>query len=139
MKYAVALSLLPASLLACQNVSDATHHQTPLAPAAPARPPAAAPPAIAGVTPVSGDFAIKNFTFASGEKLPELRIHYMTLGTVRRDATGHVTNAVLVMHGTTDTGEHFADKSFADVLFGPGQALDLIKYYVILPDGIGHG
>src|SRR3954463_8991724 len=106
---------------------------------APAKRPPPPPQAIAGVTPVAGDFAIKGFAFTSGEKLPELRIHYLTLGTARRDAAGHVTNAVIVMHGTTGSGLQFARPQFADVLFGPGQALDLTKYYVILPDDIGHG
>ena len=86
-----------------------------------------------------GDLQIKDFAFASGEKLPLLRIHYVTLGTARRDAAGHVTNAVLILHGTTGSGLSFARKPFADVLFGPGQPLDLTRYYVILPDGIGHG
>ena len=89
--------------------------------------------------PVPGDFTIKDFTFASGEKLPELRIHYMTLGTAKRDAAGRVSNAVLIMHGTTGSGQQFSRKQFADVLFGPGQPLDLARYYVILPDDIGHG
>jgi len=109
----------------------------PLATLAPR--PTAAPGPIAGVTPVQGDFRRKDFVFTSGETLPELRIHYMTLGTARRDASGHVTNAVLIMHGTTGSGQQFARKQFADVLFGPGQALDLQRYYVILPDDIGHG
>jgi homoserine O-acetyltransferase/O-succinyltransferase len=115
-------------------------------PSAPAQPPGqpssatpATPKTIAGVTPVAGDFTIKDFAFTSGEKLPELRIHYMTLGTPRRDAGGHLTNAVLIMHGTTGSGQQFARKQFADELFGPGQPLDLTRYYVILPDDIGHG
>ena len=135
-----------ALLVACRNPGDEPKPAPPDPPAAshpsPA-PPAPAPstPAgpIAGVTPVSGDYRVKDFVFTSGEKLPELRTHYMTLGTARRDATGHVTNAVLIMHGTTGSGQQFARKQFADVLFGPGQALDLARYYVILPDGIGHG
>jgi len=89
--------------------------------------------------PVAGDFQIKDFAFTSGETLPTLRIHYMTLGTPRRDAAGHVTNAILVLHGTTGSGQQFARKQFADELFGPGQPLDLTRYYVILPDDIGHG
>ena len=115
------------------------------APAAPPATPAAAPatpadPAmIAGVTTAPGDFKIKDFAFTSGDKLPELRIHFMTLGTAKRDAQGHVTNAVIVLHGTTGSGQQFARKQFADELFGPGQPLDLNKYYVILPDDIGHG
>jgi homoserine O-acetyltransferase len=94
---------------------------------------------IGGVAPVSGDFTVKDFAFTSGEKLRELRIHYMTLGTAKRDPAGHVTNAVLIMHGTTGSGQQFARQQFADVLFGPGQPLDLARYYVILPDDIGHG
>jgi homoserine O-acetyltransferase len=89
--------------------------------------------------PVPGDFKVKDFTFASGEKLPELGIHYMTLGKPQRDAAGHVTNAVLIMHGTTGSGQQFARKQFADTVFGPGQVLDLTRWYVILPDDIGHG
>lgn len=89
--------------------------------------------------PVPGDFILKDFTFTSGEKLPELRIHYMTLGTAKRDASGRVSNAVLIMHGTTGSGQQFSRKQFADVLFGAGQPLDLSRYYVILPDDIGHG
>jgi homoserine O-acetyltransferase len=115
----------------------------PDAPAAPPAPAAAKPAApaklIGGVAPVEGDFKIKDFAFTSGEKLAELRIHYMTLGTPARDASGRVTNAVIVMHGTTGSGAQFARAQFADELYGPGQPLDLTKYYVILPDDIGHG
>ncbi len=89
--------------------------------------------------PVLGDFKIKDFGFTSGEKLPEVSIHYMTLGTAKRDAAGHITNAILLMHGTTGSSQQFMRKSFTDTLFGPGQALDLTRYYVILPDDIGHG
>ena len=63
----------------------------------------------------------------------------MTLGTPKRDAAGQTTNAVLVMHGTTGSGRQFERKQFADVLFGKGQPLDLTRYFVILPDDIGHG
>jgi homoserine O-acetyltransferase len=89
--------------------------------------------------PLEGDFVIKNFRFTSGETLPELRMHYRTLGTPRKDAQGGVTNAVLVMHGTGGTGGQFTGRNFAGELFGPGQPLDASKYYIILPDDIGHG
>ena len=146
MKRLVVLALL----VACRKSSDEPRPPPPLpaappaAPAAPApaRPPSTVRPAavpIGGVMPVAGDFQIKDFAFTSGEKLPELRIHYMTLGAARRDAAGRVTNAVIVMHGTTGSGQQFARPQFADELFGPGQPLDLTKYYVILPDDIGHG
>lgn len=88
---------------------------------------------------VPGDFVLRDFRFASGEVLPELRIHYRTLGRPRRDAGGHTRNAVLLLHGTTGTGEQFLSPSFAGELFGPGQLLDTARYYLILPDGIGHG
>jgi homoserine O-acetyltransferase len=90
-------------------------------------------------TPKQADFVIKGFKFADGESLPELRIHYYALGTPQKDASGRVTNAVLIMHGTTGSGEQFLNDNFAGVLFVPGGLLDAAKYYIILPDGIGHG
>src|SRR5438876_11919211 len=86
-----------------------------------------------------GDFAITDFRFVSGERLPELGLHYVTLGTPRRDAAGMVVNAVLILHGTTGTGRTFLSPNFADELFGPGQPLDTEKYLVVLPDSLGHG
>jgi homoserine O-acetyltransferase/O-succinyltransferase len=85
------------------------------------------------------DFVIRNFVFSSGDTLPELRLHYVTLGRPSRDAGGTVRNAVLVLHGTTGSGGGFISRTFAGELFGPGQLLDTARYYVILPDGIGHG
>ncbi|MHB8502439.1 MAG: alpha/beta fold hydrolase [Candidatus Acidiferrales bacterium] len=86
-----------------------------------------------------GDHVIHNFQFHSGESLPELRLHYTTLGKPVRDAAGRTTNAVLILHGTGGTGHQFLQPQFAGVLFGPGQLLDASRYYIILPDGIGHG
>ncbi|HEY1555314.1 MAG TPA: alpha/beta fold hydrolase [Kofleriaceae bacterium] len=94
---------------------------------------------VGGVAPVEGNVELPGFRFASGESLPSLRIHYTTLGTLQRDAAGHATNAVLVMHGTTGSGHQFFAPQFADELFGPGQPLDARRYYIILPDDIGHG
>ncbi len=85
------------------------------------------------------DYVIKSFSFASGETLPELRIHYRTFGAPKKNAQGMVTNAVLVMHGTGGTGAQFVGRGFAGELFMPGQPLDATKYYIILPDDIGHG
>jgi homoserine O-acetyltransferase len=90
-------------------------------------------------TPVSGDFVIHDFHFASGETLPDLKIHYRTIGSPRKDARGIVRNAVLILHGTTGSGKAFLSDNFAGVLFGPGQLLDAAKYYLILPDSVGHG
>jgi homoserine O-acetyltransferase/O-succinyltransferase len=87
----------------------------------------------------AGDYVIRDFQFASGEKLPELRIHYITIGRPRRTAGGMVRNAVLIMHGTTGTGTGFTARTFAGELFGPGELFDTATHYVILPDGIGHG
>src|SRR5580700_4494018 len=86
-----------------------------------------------------GDFVLHNFQFHPGESLPELRLHYTTLGKPVKDAAGHTTNAVLILHGTGGTGQQFFAPQFAGVLFGPGQLLDASRYYIILPDGIGHG
>jgi homoserine O-acetyltransferase len=90
-------------------------------------------------TPTSGDYVLHDFRFESGETLPELRIHYRTLGTPRIGTSGRVENAVLILHGTTGNGSNFLRKEFAGELFGPGQILDAAKYYLVLPDGIGHG
>jgi homoserine O-acetyltransferase len=87
-----------------------------------------------------GDWIAHDFGFKSGEKMAELRLHYTTLGTPARDAAGHVNNAVIVMHGTTGSGHPFVtNPGFAGELFGKGQPLDIEKYYIILPDAIGHG
>jgi homoserine O-acetyltransferase len=88
---------------------------------------------------LEGDYVIDNFKFASGETLPELRLHVTTLGKPHRDAQGHVDNAVLILHGTGGSGHNFLSDRFAGVLFGKGQLLDASRFYLILPDGIGHG
>ncbi|HKN68170.1 MAG TPA: alpha/beta fold hydrolase [Gemmatimonadaceae bacterium] len=94
----------------------------------------------AAQTPRSGaDYLIHNFRFSDGESLPELRIHYIALGRPQKDAAGIVRNAVIVLHGTTGSGTGFLSRNFAGELFGPGQLLDTAKYFVVLPDGIGHG
>ena len=85
------------------------------------------------------DAILKDFTFATGEKLPELKLHYTTLGTPQRDKAGNVTNAVMILHGTGGTGQQFFQPQFANELYGPDQPLDTSKYYIILPDNIGHG
>ncbi|MGB8694726.1 MAG: alpha/beta fold hydrolase [Steroidobacteraceae bacterium] len=86
-----------------------------------------------------GDFLLRNFRFASGESLPELRLHYTTLGTPQRDAAGRVSNAVLILHGTGGDGQQFLRPQFAEVLLAPGGLLDAARYFIVLPDNIGHG
>jgi homoserine O-acetyltransferase len=89
--------------------------------------------------PTESDFTIRDFKFASGETLPELRLHYRTLGKPEKDAQGKTTNAVLIVHGTTGSGAQFIRPEFAGELFGKDQPLDATKFYIVLPDGIGHG
>ena len=89
--------------------------------------------------PAEGDFTLRDFKFQSGETLPELRIHYRTLGKPEKDAEGKTTNAILIMHGTTGSGAQFIRPEFAGELFGKDQPLDATKFFIVLPDGIGHG
>lgn len=89
--------------------------------------------------PSEGDFVVHDFHFRSGETLPEMRLHYATYGKAATDSSGRVTNAVMVLHGTTGSGAGFINPRFAGVLFGPGELLDASRYFIILPDGIGHG
>ena len=89
--------------------------------------------------PTEGDYTIHDFKFASGETLPELRIHYRTIGKLEKDAQGKTLNAVLIMHGTTGSGAQFIRPEFAGELFGKDQPLDATKFFIVLPDGIGHG
>jgi len=89
--------------------------------------------------PQEGDFVVHDFHFQSGETLPDVRMHYTTLGKAAKDASGRTTNAVLILHGTGGSGHQFLRSIFAGVLFGPGQLLDATKYFIILPDNIGHG
>jgi homoserine O-acetyltransferase/O-succinyltransferase len=100
--------------------------------------------ALRAQTPVSypateGDYIARDFKFKSGEQLAELRLHYRTLGKLARDTQGRPTNAVLILHGTGGSGQQFLRPQFAGELFGPGQLLDINRYFIILPDGIGHG
>ncbi len=93
----------------------------------------------ANLPAAQADYVLRDFRFSTGETLPELRVHYTTLGTPQRDAQGAIVNAVLILHGTTGAGTNFLSDAFAGTLFGPGQVLDAQRYYLILPDGIGHG
>ncbi len=86
-----------------------------------------------------GNVVVRDFRFQNGEVLPELRLHYVTLGTPRRDAAGHLTNAVLILHGTAASGAMFLGADFVNQLFAEGQPLDAERYYLIIPDAIGHG
>jgi homoserine O-acetyltransferase len=85
------------------------------------------------------DVVLKDFRFRDGSSLPQLRMHVTTLGSPHRNAAGQIDNAVMVLHGTGGTGKQFLQAQFADELYGLGQPLDISRYYVILPDNIGHG
>src|SRR5262249_37296410 len=90
-------------------------------------------------TPTQGDFVIRNYRFASGETLPELRLHYRTFGKLHRDANGVVRNAVLILHSTGGSSNQYLGPGFAGELLKPGGLLDAERFFLILPDSIGHG
>ena len=94
---------------------------------------------LAPVRPLEGDFVAREFRFVSGETLQELRLHYTVIGKLHHNAQGHVDNAVLILHGTGGSGHNFLADRFSGVLFGKGQPLDSNRYFLILPDDIGHG
>jgi len=123
----VALLMLVARASRAQQAAPSAQQAAPAKPASPQ------------YTPVDGDYVAHDFHFKSGETLPELRLHYRTLGTLTREANGRVTNAVLILHGTGGWGGNFLAPQFAGVLYGPGQLLDISRYYIIMPDNIGHG
>ena len=85
------------------------------------------------------DFIIRDFRFASGETLPELRQHTITLGTPKTDSSGDISNAVLLIHNTTGTAKTWLEPALADELFAPGQPLDATRYFLVMPDIIGFG
>nr|WP_246848310.1 alpha/beta fold hydrolase [Sphingomonas beigongshangi] len=135
MVFLAPLLLLQAAtaLGAPQPQAQSQSQSQPLAPAA--RP----APAVSRWPARDAQFTIRDFRFRSGETLPTLRINYTTLGQPHRNARGEIDNAVMVLHGTGGTGRQFLSPQFADELYGPGQPLDIARYWIILPDGIGHG
>jgi homoserine O-acetyltransferase len=121
--------LIAATLLFGLTAFSQTSSSSPSAQSAPA----AAWPA------VDGTVILPNFRFGTGETLPELKLHYLTLGTPHRNAAGHVDNAILLLHGTGGNAHSLLNPIFSNVLFVPGAPLDITKYFLILPDDIGHG
>jgi homoserine O-acetyltransferase len=89
--------------------------------------------------PVEREFIVRNFTFESGETLPEIRIFYRTIGEPRKDPDGVVRNGILILHGTGGTGNSFLGENWAGQLYGQGQLYDASRYFIIIPDNIGHG
>ena len=98
-----------------------------------------AAPAVPAWPAVDGTVVLDNFRFGTGDTLPQLRLHYLTLGTPHRNAAGRVDNAVLLLHGTGGSARSLLNPIFSNVLFAPGAPLDITKYFLILPDDIGHG
>jgi len=90
-------------------------------------------------TITEADYVVPAFRFHTGETMKGMKIHYATLGTPRRDAQGHITNAILLLHGTGGTGRGLISAAFGNRVFGPGQVFDIARYYIVLPDAIGHG
>ncbi|MGD0682663.1 MAG: alpha/beta fold hydrolase [Terracidiphilus sp.] len=127
-RFLIAATLLFSLTAYCQTMS-----MPPVAP-----PAASQSPAITWPT-VDGTVVLPNFRFGTGETLPELKLHYLTLGTIHRNAAGHVDNAILLLHGTGGSAHSLLNPIFSNVLFGPGAPLDITKYFLILPDDIGHG
>ncbi len=123
----IAATLVAGTFASAQNNSTAPANQSSSAPAATKWP------------AVDGTVVLKDFRFRTGETLPELRLHYLTLGTPHRNASGQTDNAVLLLHGTGGNAHSLLNPLFADVLFGPGALLDISKFFLILPDDIGHG
>ena len=121
-------------LALCTCLSHAQVQQAPAHPLAPA--PAAPASSYKGE---AGDAHLASFRFGSGETLPDLRLHYLTLGTPHRNAAGHVDNAILLLHGTGGNARSLFAPQFSSVLFGKGQPLDIALYFLIFPDDIGHG
>jgi homoserine O-acetyltransferase len=139
-------SILLAALL--QTTAAPAPNAPPLPAAAPTGDPAMPPPLMPRpIVPAArqtwpireADHVVANFRFRSGETMPQVRIHYSTLGQPHRNAAGEIDNAVLVIHGTGGTGKQFLSPAFANDLFNPGQPLDIRKYWLILPDNVGHG
>ncbi|HEY3052791.1 MAG TPA: hypothetical protein VGK04_05310, partial [Thermoanaerobaculia bacterium] len=87
---------------------------------------------IAETTPAEHDFVVRDFRFATGETLPEVRIHYVTIGTQRGG------NAVLILHGTGGSSKQFLNDHFSGVLFKTGGLLDASRFFIVIPDNIGH-
>jgi homoserine O-acetyltransferase len=138
-----AMSFLLAAVIlaAASSQTSRASGQTPTASSAASRQaPAPAPAQAATAWPTEdGSVVLPEFKFGTGETLPALKLHYITLGKPHRDAAGHTDNAVLLLHGTGGNAHSLMNPLFSNVLFGPGAPLDITKYFLILPDDIGHG
>lgn len=128
----VSIAMTLTAALACAQ-------QPPLVPPGQPQQPATQPANRTKWPAKEGLYVIHNFRFGSGETLPELKLRYLTLGAPHRDAQGHVDNAILLLHGTGGERHTLLVPQFSNELFGPGQPLDITKYFLILPDDIGQG
>lgn len=89
--------------------------------------------------PKESALTISEYTFQNGQKLPNLKLHYSTLGTPQKDASGQINNAVLILHWTGGSSADMLTTVFKEELYAPGKPLDATKYFLIFPDSIGHG
>ena len=80
-----------------------------------------------------------NYKFRDGETLPQLRIHYATLGNPHRNAEGTVDNAILLLHWTNASSQALLVPEYQEAVFSPGAPLDTARFFVIIPDDVGHG
>ncbi len=86
-----------------------------------------------------GDFFIKDYKFASGQTLSQLKLHYRTLGSAERNGAGEIVNGVLLLQGNTGTGANWLRPTLSEELFREGQPLDVGRYFIIIPDALGRG
>src|SRR6266516_4570207 len=117
------LTVIPAIAFVVVSTASAAAGSRPTS-----APPSQAQPRVDVPAPVEGDFIARHFAFGTGETLPELKLHYRTIGTPQRDGAGVVRNAVLILHGTGGSGSGFLSQTFGGQLFGPGQILDATRY-----------
>ena len=101
--------------------------------------PGAAISATSPPQPVDGSVELQNYRFSGGETMPTLKLHYLTLGTPQKDAAGAITNAVMLLHGTSGSAADFLKPRFFQSLYGAGEPLDISRYFIVIPDGIGAG
>lgn len=139
-------ALLGAGALALAGMAiGAAAQQAPSTPAVPFTAPSTAPAAVQPQRQPSpwkvaeADYAVPDFKFHTGETMAKMNVHYATLGTPKKDAQGHVTNAIMLLHGTGGTGRGMASAAFGNEVFGPGQVFDITKFFIVMPDGMGHG
>ena len=85
------------------------------------------------------DYTLSSYTFKDGTSLDNINLYYVTLGCARYDDQGNISNAILFLHGTGGSSDEMLTSNFFTYLYSPGKPMDITRYYIILPDAIGHG